>query len=75
MISLHASEATSPAVADPMVSRVLDLAVFFYAKVDPVTLATTTFWQLRKDLPPYPAGTVMTLSRLHVLLFGDAPSQ
>jgi hypothetical protein len=68
MISLSTA-ADVPAVCDPKVSRVQDYAEYFYAKTDPVTMVTVTFWRLRKPLGVYPAGTVMTLATLHRILF------
>lgn len=70
MISIHCYEPSAPvAQPDEKVSRVLDCAEFFYAKHDPHTRATVTFWRLIKSVPPYPKGTVLTLKRLHAILF------
>lgn len=69
MISLNASDPfAGTAVIDERVSRVLDVARFFYDKRN-VDGTVTHFWELRKAVGVYPAGTVMTLTKLHELLF------
>lgn len=73
MISLAAIEQVhaSSFVPDARVMHVLDVAVFFARKPE-CDGSFTDFWMLTKPVGPYPPETVLSLAKLHSLLFGGA---